>query len=441
MDKSEQAVLDMESIDLRAIFNILQKWKWLIVGITVLAVVTSAILSFFVLTPIYQSKTVVMVKQYQDTRAVQGQVNQDDLQSVVDSLSRLPQMTIKTYVGQMKNEALLRTVIDSLKLDKNVYTPGALSGMINVTPIAETNLIELTVKHSDPKLAADIANTSAEKFVEFIGSSNEKQLVLSAEFLTKQLADKEKELTEANKKLNDLRNQERNVPYLQQEAANNNQSLLRYNDQLIQAEIEYQQVLAGKTVAEEKLNITPEKIKVQKFDSALSKQIETEEINPMFSELSSLVAQKNVELAQLGARKYSFEDIVAQLQFELQDLQVELNGKSEEDRQLQEKVEQIKKTRDVLAEKLTQVEIIKSINLSQTNLQIVTPAFPPNGPVSPKKMMNIAIAMILGLMISVGTALILEFLNNKINRPEDINQHLGMPILGTIPLAKETDFE
>lgn len=431
---------DLESIDLRIYLKILQKWKWLITGITILAVVTSAILSFFVLTPVYQSKTIIMVKQYQDPKTAPREENQDDLQSAVSSLSRLPQMTIKTYVGQIKSETLLRNVIDALKLDKTIYTPDSLSNLIEVKAVTETNLIELSVKNSDPGLGAQIANTLAEKFLEFVGSANEKQLVLSADFLSKQMTEKNKELAEAVSSLNNYRNQPRNVAYLEKEVQNKSQSLAAYQNQVFQLEADYRQLLAGKAAVEQGLKEIPPKIKVKTVDTESGRSVETEEINPTYSEMAQLAARKNMELAELKARKESIQGAVDQLQAELENTQTELNGKREIDALLQEKMEQVKKTRDVLAEKLTQVQVIKSVNLSQASLQIVSPAFPQNRPVSPRKTLNIVLALVLGLMISVGLAFLLEFLNNTVNKAEDIEQHLGLPILGTIPLAREEDF-
>lgn len=429
-----------EGIDLLVYMKMMQKWKWLIAGITLLAVVTSGILSFFVLSPVYQSKTVIMVKEYQDPKATQRLEQQDNLESAVNSLARLPQMTIQTYVDQIENEALLRDVIKTLKLDALNYSPDSLRGLLEVKKIPDTNLIELSVRNTDPQLAARIANSTADKFLKFVGSSNEKQLVLSADFLTKQLEDTNKELTQATTNLNKSRNQPRNVASLEQDLQNQNRNLIDNQSQLLRLEADYQEALAGKSAIDVKLKNVPAKITVKKTDLETGNTVEFEEINPAYTELSQMETQKIILLSQLEARRQSIKGAVEQLQTELKNLQAELSSKREAENQLLEKVEQIKKTRDVLAEKLTQVQIIKSVNQSQTSLQIVTPAFPSNGPVSPKKMQNIAIALVLGLMASVGLALLLEFTNNTINKPEDVDQHLGLPLLGTIPFAKKEDF-
>lgn len=436
---NEQGYFDMESIDLRIFFNLLHKWKWLIAGITVLAVLTSGVLSFFVLSPVYQSKTVIMVKQYQDPRALQRQDQQDDLQDVVNSLSRIPEVTIKTYVDQMKGEALLRAVIKELKLDPTIYTPDSLAKIIDVESVQDTNLIELKVRNNDRLLAAKIANTLAEKFLDFVGTSNQKQLISSSQFLSKQLEQKNKELAGAMTNLNKFRNQPRNVAYLEQELENKNSNLGAAQSQLLQAGADLQQALAGKITAEQSLKAVPQTIKTKSLNMETGNPEEKEEINPAYTELSQLVAQKRVVLAEIEAKQSSIKASLEQLQNELKIIQAELNTKKETDGSLQDKVDEIKQTKDVLSEKLTQVEIAKSVNLSQTTLQIVAPAFPQDKPVSPKKMLNMAVAMVLGLIISFGLALILEFTNNTINKPEDINQHLGLPVLGNIPLARAED--
>lgn len=54
-------------------------------------------------------------------------------------------------------------------------------------------------------------------------------------------------------------------------------------------------------------------------------------------------------------------------------------------------------------------------------------------PVKPNPLMNIAIALIIGLMAGVGLTFLLEYLNNTIQKEQDIEKDLGLPMLGAIP--------
>lgn len=67
------------------------------------------------------------------------------------------------------------------------------------------------------------------------------------------------------------------------------------------------------------------------------------------------------------------------------------------------------------------------------NVSTIDTAKVPENPVSPNKMMNIAIAGVLGLMVSVGLVFVLEFLDRTLKAPTDVERHLGLPIIGAIP--------
>jgi len=67
------------------------------------------------------------------------------------------------------------------------------------------------------------------------------------------------------------------------------------------------------------------------------------------------------------------------------------------------------------------------------NVKIIESVKLPENPVSPNKKMNIAIAFLLGIMISVGLAFLLEFMDNTFKTKEQLEQILGIPVIGTIP--------
>jgi len=60
-------------------------------------------------------------------------------------------------------------------------------------------------------------------------------------------------------------------------------------------------------------------------------------------------------------------------------------------------------------------------------------------PVAPKPTLNIAIALVLGGMIGVGLAFLLEYLDTTITTEEDIEKHLELPILGVISHIEDKD--
>lgn len=67
------------------------------------------------------------------------------------------------------------------------------------------------------------------------------------------------------------------------------------------------------------------------------------------------------------------------------------------------------------------------------NVAVVDRATPAADPVSPRVLMNTAVALVLGGMLAVGLAFLLEYLDTSIRTPEDVQRHLGLPVLATIP--------
>ena len=67
------------------------------------------------------------------------------------------------------------------------------------------------------------------------------------------------------------------------------------------------------------------------------------------------------------------------------------------------------------------------------NVRVIEAVQLPEDPVAPNKKMNIAIAFLLGLMVSVGLVFLLEYLDNTYKNKDQLEKELGIPVLGAIP--------
>ncbi|MEC2395196.1 Wzz/FepE/Etk N-terminal domain-containing protein [Bacillus toyonensis] len=91
----------------------------------------------------------------------------------------------------------------------------------------------------------------------------------------------------------------------------------------------------------------------------------------------------------------------------------------------------------------TTVEIFKTeINriMNVDNVTILSKAEITEGqaPIKPNKMLNVAIACIVGLMSSVGIAFLLDYLDNTIKKEKDIEELLDVPVIGVVSRMEET---
>ncbi|MBW2048182.1 MAG: GumC family protein [Deltaproteobacteria bacterium] len=70
------------------------------------------------------------------------------------------------------------------------------------------------------------------------------------------------------------------------------------------------------------------------------------------------------------------------------------------------------------------------------NIRVLEPAVPPLRPVSPKKRLNLALGVFLGMFGGLFLAFLMEYLDDSLDRPEDVEEHLRLPVLVSIPEFK-----
>lgn len=68
-----------------------------------------------------------------------------------------------------------------------------------------------------------------------------------------------------------------------------------------------------------------------------------------------------------------------------------------------------------------------------SGVEVIDKAILPTNPIKPNKKMNVLIAMVLGVMVSVFIIFLIEALNTKIKEPRDIEEKLGIPVFGVVP--------
>ena len=140
-----------ETIDLKEYFGIIKKKSKIIILITLIAIISSTLVSFFVLSPVYETNTTLIVNR---SEASEGQSMTGDEYSVSQKLA-------VTYGEIIKSRAVLNEVIDSLGLD---MTYDELVSKISVSPVSDTQIISIKVQDTNPKKAMDIANAIPKVF-------------------------------------------------------------------------------------------------------------------------------------------------------------------------------------------------------------------------------------------------------------------------------------
>ena len=150
-----QGVKDVkETITLQEVMKIVRKQVLFIMSFTLFVALVTAFISYFILQPIYEAETQLLVNQKNIDQPYIG------VQQVETDL-RL----INTYNIIIKSPAILSKVIN--QLDLNV-SPEILMEQITVTSANNSQVVNINVEDKQADLAVDIANTVAEVFQEEI---------------------------------------------------------------------------------------------------------------------------------------------------------------------------------------------------------------------------------------------------------------------------------
>jgi len=423
-----------EVIDLRAYLRVIGKWRRVIIAGTVVAVLTAGILSFFVLPPVYEAKALLLVTQATDKQQMVRPAG-EGVEGIIEPLTRIPVLTMNTYLGQVKSEVLLRRVIEKLKLDPLIYTPGSLAQTIKATVQKDSNLIEITVRNGDQKLAAAIANALSKEYLQFLSEKNQEQMSRSVSFLKEQQKKTSAELDKAIQALKNMQSQPRGVAVLEEEFKLKAGDLANYKSRRDTVVVEIQQLQAGVDRLAQELAATPPRVPVDRFDPETRTMVSGEESNPVYERIAEKLADKKALLSEKQAELTAIEGLTSGLSGSLDQLQAELTEKRTKQDKLQSEVDRLKETLNTLASKTTETQIARSLDLGQTSVVVISDANTPTKPVRPNKKLNVAVALVLGLMVFTSLAFVLEHLDYTVKSPEDVAQHLELPVIGIIPLA------
>lgn len=145
-----------ETIELRELFEIILKRKWLIIIITIIALIIGSVYSIYMVTPMYKSDTTLMVNGSKGLSATDIAAS-FDLGSI-----NLSQKLVVTYGEIVKSRIVMEQVIERLELD---LTYAELMRKTTSQQVGSTEILRISVEDQNPEQAALIANTISDVFV------------------------------------------------------------------------------------------------------------------------------------------------------------------------------------------------------------------------------------------------------------------------------------
>ncbi len=178
----------------------------------------------------------------------------------------------------------------------------------------------------------------------------------------------------------------------------------------------------------------------KKYDADHPKRLDIE------AQLADLQAKKEQEINRVvTALKDAYESALAKehsLQEELaaqKKTALEFNQKAVEYMGLRRDALSAQDMYSILLKRFKEISVAENIKMD--NIRFIDKAEVPFFPIRPKRGRDIFLACLLGFLCAFSVAFLLEYLDQNINLPEDIKNHLHIPSLGIIPLCAEPSAE
>jgi succinoglycan biosynthesis transport protein ExoP len=451
-------------------WRIIRIRKTVILAVFLLVVITATLVTF-ILPESYSSSALIKIER--DQSDISGMMERGGASGVYDPYF------IQTEFEVMQSELVLAPVIDKLQLNKvwgtkyaggtTLKTPETmliLKGRMDLRPVRNTTLIEIRVYSEKPDEAKEIANEIAESYQSYRLAMRKKLSSGGIDALKLEIAEQSNKVHGVQMELDALRSKLKisdmmvasDAPTPLMSAEN----LRKIESQRIDFQAQYvgEKTLLDELEALQKVNpkeleqVLPTAAPDQKLTSLLEqrnmaeqrliavekdfgpKQTEAIKARELLDDLNRKVNDAvNGIMVGLRVRVDSLGKRVENMKTEVQIAQSNDIAKAEESRPYFEKkreLEELQALRRILNMKTASEKI--DTELPKTAMvQIVNYAVAGTRPVRPNKPLNIALGIIIGLVVGVGLAFFIEYLDTSVKTIDDVERSLGAPVLGVIP--------
>jgi capsular polysaccharide biosynthesis protein len=391
-----------DEISLRELIEALLRQKKLIALITATVVLLAGIYSFLIIEPTYESKMILMASSLNlryrtnDTNINIGSDKVEEnrvINAYLDALTEVPTMNAETYKQQIATHEVMAKTIEDLGLQEDI-TPEQLIEKISLETIKDTQLITISMTYSNPNEAAAIVNKVGENFIEFVNNSVKERAAASSEYIVGQM-EKEKRIYDSLlNEQKELLSMPRGSDEVSLEMDALMEQLTEFKTQTNELEIRKSAITASIAVAES----------IPSGGSSLTLNQNTGRVL-----LDSTEKQLKMELAGVESELATLQTMIPELEKSLEGLRVEFQEKYHDESILIQKVQLAKDTYEAFVKKYEEVRVAESTQIGEASVTIVSNAYPSVNPVGPRKMLNMAIGLVLGLMVGVFAAFFIEY--------------------------------
>ena len=455
---------DKKEVHLRDYWATVWRWRWTVAA-TFVSVMTLVALFTFLQTPVYRASVKVEIQP--SSRRL---VNVQDVGEMGNSGFSFfgEDRYYNTQFEVIKSRAVADKVLTRLGLRddpefKNLKDPiGAFKSRVIVEPLEMTRIVVISMEGNDREKTTLWVNTLAQVYVDQNLDMAQKATYRAVTSLLELTAPLREKLSEKQEESFKVAEEQRifvpedqqkiivgTVTKLQQDLTETQQTLSKQESVI--RRIEDVAAASGSYLSIPEIAGDP--IVEDLYKQRIGMDQERQKLLATYKERHQKVLEKEDEIERLD-RKIATEcdRIVGRIK-------TDYAIKKEQERKTQEKIEQAKgeslnltqrasgyellrgdaaetrKIYDLINSRVKEIEL--SSQLLNNNIRILDKAEVPLAPVRPRKSLNLLIGVLSGLLLGVGLAFFLEYVDYTVKTTEDVEQYLNLHILSIIPKVSD----
>lgn len=411
--------------------------------------------------------SLVLPKQYTATASV---VADNRLDPIVGALAQVnSQSFVATQIDVILSDRVALKVVSNLKLDQNpqireqwqddtkgvgaidVWLAESFQKRLVVKPSRESNVINVSYTAPDPKFAAAIANAFVQAYLQTSLELRVDPAKQYSTFFESRAKDARDALEAAQSKLSNYQ-QTSGIVATDERLDVESARLAELSSQLVgiqavaaesgsrnaQAATSAErlpEVLNNSLVSALKADLARNEARLQELSSRLG------DSHPTVLELKANIADSRdklqVEIRRITGSLGVNNTVNRQRESEIRtalaaqrDKVLKLKAARDELTVLQRDVESAQRAYDAVTTRLTQSSL--ESQTTQSNISVLTTASAPLVHSSPRLLLNLALATVLGLLLAVAAAMGAEQFDRRLRCQEDVSAVLGLPVLGVM---------
>ena len=321
-----------------------------------------------------------------------------------------------------------------------------LQKRLDVKPSRESNVIAINYKAADPTFAAAVANGFAQAYIDTTIELKVEPVKQYAAWFEKQSGELRERLENAQSRLSEYQ-QKAGIVATDERLDFENQKLNELQAHLVMAETQSADASSKqKSGSSDSLQdvmqspiVTQLKVDIARLDSRLKELAGNLGTNhPQYQRQQAEVASLRDRLAQetqqitsaLGTTSRVSKGKEAELRAAIDSHKrriLKLRQERDEAMVMQREVDAAQRAYDTVSQRSAQTSLESQV--TQTNVSVLTAAEPPLEPSSPKLVLNTLLSVLLGTLLGIGGAMILELLDRRVRSRDDMELALELPVL------------